>query len=83
MKTITIGYVFAADRRRAETRNAMHRLCMSAEGLALELYHQMAETFPVAETPGDAADELFKAGDDAVAAMFRLSDLFLRIHDAL
>lgn len=69
---ISITYVNPDDQRRHDTAAALMDLAEGAEALAGEL-SRLLNAFPVAQEPGDAADELWRSADDAVVTVYQLS----------
>lgn len=68
---LTITYANPADQRRHDTAVALMDIAKGAEELAGELSH-ILNAFPVAQEPGDAADALWRAGDDTVVTVYQL-----------
>jgi hypothetical protein len=71
---LTITYANPADARRHDTANALMDLAERADALAREL-GAMLDGFPAPQEPGDAADTLWRASDDAVVTVYHLAYL--------
>jgi hypothetical protein len=75
---ISISYALPADACRHDTANALMDLAERADALARELSAQL-DAFPVAQEPGDAADTLTRAGDDAVVTVYQMAYLITSV----